>query len=119
MKPGVAVEELEVAKEDGGGRRLANERERRRLLAAFDTSGLTQREFARQEGINHFTFAGWLRQRRRKNGQLALTARTTQTAFVEVKLPPAAFAVEVVIPGGVVVRAGRIEDAVACVKGLR
>jgi hypothetical protein len=119
MKPGVAVEALEVAKEDGGGRRLANERERRRLLAAFDTSGLTQRVFAGQEGINYFTFAGWLRQRRQKNGQLAVTARPQPPAFVEVNLPRATFAVEVVMPGGLVVRAGRIEDVVACVKGLR
>jgi len=45
MKPGLAVEALEVPKEDGSGRRLADERERMRLLAAFDASGLTQRVF--------------------------------------------------------------------------
>jgi hypothetical protein len=119
MKPGVAVAELELAKEDGDGRRLANERERKRLLAAFDASGLTQRVFARQEGINYFTFAGWLRQRRLKSGQLAVAARPRLPAFMEVNLPRTAFAVEVVMPGGLVVRAGRSEDAVACVKGLR
>ncbi|MBA5872686.1 MAG: hypothetical protein GDA68_22250 [Nitrospira sp. CR2.1] len=119
MKPGVAVEALELAKEDGGGRRLADGRERKRLLAAFDASGLTQRVFARQEGINYFTFAGWLRQRRLKSGQLGVTLRAKTPAFVEVNLPKTAYAVEVVMPGGLIVRAGRTEDAVACVKGLR
>jgi hypothetical protein len=64
MKLDVAVEAVELAKEDGGGRRLADAHERNRLWAAFDASGLTQRVFARQEGINSFTSAGWLRQRR-------------------------------------------------------
>ena len=119
MKPGVAVEALELAKEDGGGRRLADGRERKQLLAAFDASGLTQRVFARQEGINYFTFAGWLRQRRLKSGQLGVTLRAKTPAFVEVNLPKTAFAVEVVMPGGLIVRASRTEDAVSCVKGLR
>ena len=87
MKPDVAVEALELAKEDAGGRRLADERERKRLLAAFDASGLTQRVFARQEGINYFTFAGWLRQRRLKGGQLGVTSRAKTPAFVEVNRP--------------------------------
>ena len=76
----MAVAELELAKEDGDGRRLPNERERKRLLAAFDASGLTQRVFARQEGINYFTFAGWLRQRRLKSGQVAVAARPRMPA---------------------------------------
>lgn len=119
MKLGVAVEALELAKEDGGGRQLADERERKRLLAAFDASGLTQRVFARQDGINYFTFAGWLRQRRLKSGQLGVTSRAKTSAFVEVSLPKGGFAMEVVLPGGIIVRASRAEDEVACVKGLR
>lgn len=66
MKPTVEVETLAVGKHDGGGRRLAAAGERARLLAAYDASELTQRAFARQEAINYFTFAGWLRQRRLK-----------------------------------------------------
>lgn len=45
--------------------------------------------------------------------------RMKTPAFVEVNLPKTAFAVEVVMPGGLIVRASRTEDAVACVKGLR
>lgn len=119
MKPGVAVEALELAKHDDGGRRLADERERQRLLMAFDVSGLTQRVFARQEGINYFTFAGWLRRRRLEAGQRVGSPREKPPAFVEVNLPKGGFAMEVVLPGGLIVRASRAEDAVACVKGLR
>ncbi len=119
MKSGVVVESLELAKEDGGGRRLADERERQRLLMAFDASGLTQRVFARQEGINYFTLAGWLRRRRLKTGQRVVSPREKAPAFVEVSLPKGGFAMEVVLPGGIIVRASRAEDAVACVKGLR
>lgn len=119
MKPAVALATLELAKEDGGGRRLADERERRRLLTAFDASGLTQRAFAQQEGINYFTLAGWLRKRRLEEMRPVESARAKRPTFVELNLPGASLAVEIVMPDGLIVRAGRIEDAVACVKGLR
>jgi len=119
MKSAVALAPLEVTKEDGGGRRLADERERKRLLTAFDASGLTQRAFAEEEGINYFTLAGWLRKRRLEAGRPAESASAKMPAFVEVSLPRAGLAVEIVMPDGLIVRAGRIEDAVACVKGLR
>lgn len=45
---------------DERGRRLADEAEREKLLAAFAASGMTQRAFALREGINYFTFATWL-----------------------------------------------------------
>lgn len=110
---------LELAKQDGGGRRLADERERRRLLAAFDASGLTQRAFAEQEGINYFTLAGWLRRRRMEKERVVGSLAEKTPAFVEVSLRKAGFAVELVMPDGLIVRAARIEDVVACVKGLR
>jgi hypothetical protein len=119
MKPAVALATLELGKEDGGGRRLAERRERERLLSAYGASGLTQRGFAQQEGINYFTFAGWLRRRRLEVGRAVEAAQTKAPRFVEVNLPKSVLAVEIVMPDGVIVRAGRIEDAVACVKGLR
>lgn len=88
-------------------------------MTAFDGSGLTQRAFAEQEGIKYFTFAGWLRKRRLKAGRPAEPASAKMPAFVEFNLPRAGVAVEIVMPDGLIVRAGRIEDAVACVKGLR
>ncbi len=119
MKSAVALATLELAKADGGGRRLGDERERKRLLEALDASGLTQRAFAAREGINCFTPAGWLRRRRQEAARAMASAAAKVPAFVEVKLPRAGMAVEIVLPDGLIVRACRIEDAVACVKGLR
>ena len=119
MKPTVEVEMLEVGKHDGGGRRLAAAGERARLLTAFDASELTQREFARQEGVNYFTFAGWLRQRRLQQQRLLAPPAEKSPAFVEVSLPKPMFAVEVVLADGTIVRAHRAAELVACVRGLR
>jgi hypothetical protein len=52
-------------------------RQRAKLLAAFDRSGLSAAAFARQHQINYTTFCGW-RQRRDK---------TRAPAFVQVELP--------------------------------
>jgi transposase-like protein len=117
MKPvTVGAVALELAKQDGRGRRLFEARERERLLAAFDESGLTQVAFARREGVNYYTFAGWLRQRRlsRESGM-----EGPERAFVEVGLPRGGYAMELVLPGGLVVRAQEAWQLVECVKGLR
>lgn len=52
MKSPMAVAELEVAKHDGGGGRLADRREPMRLLTAFDGSGPTQQAFVWQGGMS-------------------------------------------------------------------
>ena len=58
-------------------------RERARLLAAFDRSGLSAAAFARQHGLHYTTFCGWRQQR----AQLK-----PAPAFVQVELtaPPTA-----------------------------
>ena len=55
----MAIETLEVARQDGRGRRLAGGAEREALIAAFAQSGMTQQAFAEREGINRFTLATW------------------------------------------------------------
>ena len=42
----------EKRKRDTRGRKIATSERRAELLAAFDASGLTQRAFARREGVN-------------------------------------------------------------------
>lgn len=54
-------------KRDLVGRRIVSREERERLLADFDGSGLTQRAFARREGIKSSTLVWWLKQRRERN----------------------------------------------------
>jgi hypothetical protein len=100
------------AKRDGRGRRLAARREREAVIAAYEGSGLTQREFAQREGIKFFTFTGWLKRHRRP---------VAAAAFAQVKLGPPcrpAAAVEVILPNGVIVRGSEVEQIAAVVERL-
>lgn len=45
---------LETAKQDEQGRRIADAAEKQALIGAYEASGMTQRAFARREGINYF-----------------------------------------------------------------
>lgn len=117
MKSLAEVETLELAKQDGRGRRLAAAAEREKLLVAYQASGLTQREFAAREGINVFTLASWLRQKR-----LAAAKSTGALAqrFVEVGGPRMnGFSLEVVLGDGVVARGSDGAQLAALVRGLR
>jgi hypothetical protein len=62
---------------------------RAQLLAAFDRSGLSAADFARQQGIHYTTFSGW-RQRRDRT--------KAPPAFVQVELasptPPSELVIE-------------------------
>ena len=60
-----------------GPSRRTSARQRAKLLAAFDRSGLSAAAFARKHQINYTTFCGW-RQRRDK---------TRASDFIQVELP--------------------------------
>lgn len=118
MKSIAAVEPLEIGKQDERGRRIADDAEKEKLLVAFAASGMTQRAFARREGINYFTFATWLRKKR-----LAAMVPVAKPAFVEVGLPaPRAAApsrLEVVLPDGVIIRGTQGAQVAELVRALR
>ena len=120
MKSSAVVETLQIAKHDERGRRIADAQEREALMAGYAASGMTQRAFAQREGINPFTFAGWLRQRR-------MVAAATPPApsvvprFVELGFPRAAvgFGLEVVLPDGLIVRGSDAKQLAVLVRRLR
>jgi transposase-like protein len=99
------------AKRDGRGRRLAVRREREAVIAAYERSGMTQREFAQREGIKFFTFTGWLKRYR---------TRSPVPAFAQVKVArrAASTGLEVALPNGVIVRGGEVEQIAALVQRL-
>jgi transposase-like protein len=99
-------------KRDSRGRRLAREEERAALLAAYEVSGLTQREFAEREGIKFHCFTGWLKRHRRKHGKATF-------AEVGAVAARASGPVEVVLPSGVIVRGADVEQVVMLVERLR
>jgi hypothetical protein len=67
---------------------------------------LTQQAFAKREGINVHTFVSWLQKRRRS------AAPVESGRFAELPWAAAAADLEVVLPGGILIR-GRDAAAVA------
>lgn len=96
-----AVAELldQDVKRDERGRRITSAARRAELVAAYRSSGLTMVQFARREGINHYTLAKWATQLGGKRAAGSLR-------FEEVKMGlPTGWACEAVMPNGVIVRA--------------
>jgi transposase-like protein len=119
---------------DALGRRRTPAARRAALLAAYRTSGLTQRAFARREGINYTTFCTWA-QAARRSGQLPAApagrrvrrrpdaGAGARLPFMEVQLSPAAAmaspgttGLEVRLADGTLLRGG---DAAALAKLVR
>jgi transposase-like protein len=98
-------------KRDTRGRRIAARERRAQIVAAFAASGMTQRAFARREGVNANTLARWVWLSRR--APLAKPAAAAALRFAEGKFPLAASAwlFEIALPNGCVVRAATASAA--------
>jgi transposase-like protein len=119
---------------DALGRRRTPAERRAELLAAYRSSGLTQRAFARREGINYTTFCSWA-QRERAAGRLAPARpgrpKTEAIAavrpperinFVEAALPAVAAGsagLSVRLPDGTELRGGSAAELAKLVRALR
>ncbi len=94
-------------KRDEHVRRMVPAPERALLIEAYGKSGLTQRAFAKREGIKYFTFIDWL-QRARQRGAMAMTPSSATPRFQELNLaamvPAKTAMLEVSLPGGTTVR---------------
>ena len=102
---------------DRRGRRITKAQRRSELVTDFRSSGLTMAAFARREGINYATFAGWVAAQR-------VEPAKSQIKFREVQLPalppPKDDApLEVRLPDGTMVRGGKVADVVTLLKALR
>jgi hypothetical protein len=105
------------AKRDTRGRKLIAERRWRELVTEYEASGLTQAKFARREGLNYHTFVAWLGRCRRQSRALGPVAR-----FIEARVPAGVAErrrLEVLLPGGVVVRGDDAVALAALVQALR
>jgi len=110
--------EVEEEKRDRRGRRITPAARRADLVAGYRESGLTMRQYARQEGINWMTLAKWCHLQGRASDEKPVR-------FAEVKLGTSAtrggdalpsWAFEVTLPNGWVVRAA---DAAALAQLLQ
>ncbi len=99
---------------DTRGRRIAALERRAEIVAGYLSSGLTQKTYARREGVNYHTFVSWLGRSRRPVAPPhppceAETAAPTPR-FAQLTWPPAAPAaptssrLEVVLPDGILLR---------------
>jgi hypothetical protein len=55
-----------VVKQDARGRIRYSKEQREKLLAEFDQSGMSGMSFTRLTGIGYTTFAGWIKNRKKK-----------------------------------------------------
>ena len=103
------------AKRDERGRKITTPAERVALIAQYRDSGLTQKVFARREGIKFSTFTAWL-QGRRWAGKPGRKVHFTE---VPLMTPPALGGLTVQLPDGVVVRGSIASEVAALVRALR
>jgi transposase-like protein len=105
-------------KRDRSGRRVTPAERRVNMVAAYRGSGLTMAAFARREGINYATFAGWV----------AKTQRSAPAGpaikFAEVQLPARPLPtmrpwIEVQLPDGTMLRGERVAEVVQLLRALR
>ena len=106
---------------DARGRRIVGPERQAELLKAYDASDVSQREFARREGINFHTFVEWLQRRRRAAG-----GKPTPR-FQELSLPftpktsgvVAAAALEVQLADGTTIRGSNVEALAQLLRLIR
>ena len=106
-------------KRDTRGRKIADGARRAEVVTAYAASGLTQKAFARQEGVNYHTLVAWLGRERRAAPALPAT-QPGKISFRQLQLGPTPHRaeLEVALPGGLVVRGGDAAQVAALVKAL-
>ncbi len=110
----IIATELIETKRDERGRRITPPSEREALVRAYAESGLTQKAFAKQEGVKYPTFVSWVQEnRRRRPGP--------KIGFTELTLPRAASAapLEVQLVDGTIIRGSSVEDVARLLQLIR
>lgn len=106
----------EGAKRDTKGRRVLPDSEWSRLLDEYGKSGLTQKAFARREGLNLHTLVARLgRRRRNAGGQESAPVRFQEVSLSRSAVPE----LEVHLPDGLVLRGRSAKDLAELVLALR
>jgi len=108
--------ELIEKKRDESGRRIMPRSDREALVRAYEQSGLTQKAFAKREGIKFPTFVSWLQELRR--GETKPKVSFTELTTPAVTTAPAA-ALEVQLPDGMIMRGGSAEELARLLRLVR
>jgi transposase-like protein len=106
-------------KRDRRGRRMTPAERREAIVREYRASGLTQAAFARREGLNYSTFAGWVL-------KSAKTPSSRPIQFAQLRLPASlprslatSAALEVRLTDGTSVRGNNAAELAQLVRALR
>lgn len=95
-------------KSDTRGRRIAGPERRAEIIAGYATSGMTQKAYARREGVNYHTLVAWLGRSRRDQTATEPAPEANAPRFAQLAWPPDAgptsSRLEIVLPDGVTLR---------------
>ena len=87
--------------------------ERETLVRAYEESGLTQKAFAKQEGVKYTTFVSWVQECRRRRPE-------PKIGFSELTVPRAVAApLEVQLIDGTMIRGSNVEDVARLLQLIR
>jgi len=110
---GTIATELLEAKRDERGRRITPAAEREALVRAYAESGLTQKAFAKKEGVKYPTFVAWVQEHRRRSAR-------PKIGFTELTLPRAVVApLEVQLADGTIIRGSQVEEVARLLQLIR
>jgi len=109
---GTIATELIEAKRDERGRRITPLGEREALVRAHAQSGLTQKAFAKREGVKYATFVSWVQDARRQRS-------AAKGGFTELTLPRPTVPLEVQLADGTVIRGGHAEEIARLLQLIR
>lgn len=110
-----AVVTEDEPKVDTQGRKILEEGRWRELFKCYESSGLTQLQFARREGIKYHTFVARLGRHRRAGSKKVVRAK-----FLEARLPSApAVRLEATLPCGMSVRGDSPEALARLIRALQ
>jgi transposase-like protein len=108
----IIATELIETKRDERGRRITRAAERETLVRAYEASGLTQKAFAKQEGVKYTTFVSWVQEcRRRRPGP--------RMGFAELTLPRTAAPLEVQLADGTIIRGSNVGEVAQLLQLIR
>src|SRR5688572_10643804 len=102
----MTCEEIQILKADTRGRIRVPREKREKILAEYDSSGLSAPQFAEMAGIKYPTFASWLQKRRRQTQSAQLApAPANPVRWLEAVVGPTARSkgLSVHLPQGVLI----------------
>lgn len=102
---------------DERGRKIVDRARRAALIVAYEQSGLTQKTFARREGVSYGTFVAWLGRYRRGEALGGAKPMSFQELCLDASRGTAGL--EVQLPTGITIRGRSVREVAELVRALQ